>query len=127
MLPPVIPMHMLTSSHSEVHFGGSEELPSKEIPRDFSQTSWFYCSFLFPRGPPLQGPWGPPLTGPPDRAPPYRAPLTGPYRAPPWSVAEPAAGERKQRVASLGGLGLGLAWLSAVGLDLAWDLAWISA
>ena len=58
MLPPVILMHMLTSSHLESYFGGLRELPSKECPRDFSQKSWFYGSFPCPYGAPSRGPLG---------------------------------------------------------------------
>ena len=60
MLPPVILMHMLDGSHSEVHFGGHVKLPSKEFPRDSPQTPWFYGSSS-PYRAPIQGPQGPPL------------------------------------------------------------------
>ena len=65
MLPPVILMHLLNSSHSESY---SETFLVGEFPRDFSQT-WFYISSPSggPTGPraPLWGPAWPVLPGAP--------------------------------------------------------------
>ena len=47
MLPRIILMHKLTSFHSEPHSGGSMELPSKGLLRDFSQKSLFISTFPF--------------------------------------------------------------------------------
>ena len=74
MLPPVI-LHIVKSSHSESHSGGSTELPSNGFLRDFFlKESWFYGSLL--PGPPPRAPHG----APPGRAAPLQgAPLR--YRA----------------------------------------------
>ena len=62
MLPPVILMHRLKSSHSESHSGGAIELPSRGLLGGFLQKSMFYEHFLFsPRAPPPSQ--GPPPTG----------------------------------------------------------------
>ena len=102
MLPPVILMHMLDGSHSEVHFGGHVKLPSKEFPRDFPQTPWFYGSSS-----------------------PYRAPIQGPPQGPPLAEArcakEPAGLVRQRKQLGFARARLGLGWLGfrlAFGLDL---------
>ena len=122
------------------------KLPSTEIPKDFSKT-WFYCSFLFLLGHPLQGPWGPPLQGPltgaPLQGPPDRALQSPPLER---SGASCRRAQAASGVALLGarpglafgcrlGFGLGFALDFLIWLDLAWiwfhsdfdfylDLAW---
>ena len=107
-----------------------------EIPRDFSQTSWFYCSFLFALGHPLQGPWGPPLQGPltgaPLQGPPDRA-----LQSPPLERSERASCRRAQAASGFArGLGArpGLAFGCRLGFGLGFgldfgliwlDLVWI--
>ena len=67
MLPPIILMHRVTSSHSESHSSNTIELPNKEFLRIFPRNHCFIIYFLFS----LQGP----LQGPPYGAP--RAPIGG--------------------------------------------------
>ena len=71
MLPRVLLMHRVDSSHFESHSGGSIELPSKGFLRDSSQKLSFYehCFFSL-GGPPGRGTpaWGS-LPGLPPRAP----------------------------------------------------------
>ena len=118
MLPPVILMHMLDGSHSEVHFGGHVKLPSEEFPRDFSQAPWFYGSSS-----------------------PYRAPIQGPPQGPPLAEAArrsgpgasaQAIGLRSGSAARLArlsaGFRLGFALISPwilLGFGLIWLLAFI--
>ena len=100
MLPPVLLMHMLDGSHSEVHFG-HVKLPSKEFPSS-PQTPWFYGSSS-----------------------PYRAPIQGPPQGPPLAEArcakEPAGLVRQRKRLGFARARLGLGWLGfrlAFGLDL---------
>ena len=67
MIPPVIPMHRLKSSHSGSHLGGHVKLPSKEFFDDFSQTLFYGALPLASlQGPPYGAPlWGPPCEGGP--------------------------------------------------------------
>ena len=100
MLPPVVLMHRLTSSHLESSWL-QRKLPSKDSGEIF-QKSWFYgCSSLslWPLQGPPRGPWGPGEGGQ----------LDG------W--AKPR-GDSSQAGASA--LGLGFGWISA------WISAWIS-
>ena len=60
MLPPVILMHMLNSSHSESHSGGETFLVRKSW-GIFNRNHGFISTFLLPSGAP---PTGPPM-GPP--------------------------------------------------------------
>ena len=63
MLPPVIYMHRVNSSHSESHSGGLVKLPIKEFLEEIVKKSLFYSTFSFSRG--LQGCLGGDLPGPP--------------------------------------------------------------
>ena len=67
MIPRVILMHIVYSSHFESHSGGSTELPSKGSLGEIFQKSFFYKHFSSLHGPPRQGP---PAVGP-SRAPVY--------------------------------------------------------
>ena len=60
MLPPVLLMHRVDSSHSESHSGGLVKLPGNYLLGEIFQTSLFYEHFFFSLGVPLQGPpiWG---------------------------------------------------------------------
>ena len=62
MLPPVIYMHTLDSSHCESQSGGSIELPSKEF-WNFSGNHCFISTFL-PMGPYRAPPAGGPIAAP---------------------------------------------------------------
>ena len=81
MLPRVILMHGLDSSHSESHSGGLVKPPSKEFVREIFKKSWFYELFFFSLWGPLQGPPSgppPPAQGPADQAAPWpRSPGVG--------------------------------------------------
>ena len=55
MLPPVLPMHIVKSSHSESQSGGLVKLPRICL-GEISQKSWFYKPFL--SLPSRQGPHG---------------------------------------------------------------------
>ena len=67
MLPPVLLMHRVDSSHSESHSGGLVKLPSNYLFKGFfSRHHCFISTFYFPWGLPLQGP---PYMGLPPRAP----------------------------------------------------------
>ena len=97
MLPPVIYMHILKSSHSGSHSGGSIELPSEGCLGEIFQKSLFHKHFLSSLRGPLRGalwaPYGPPARRP---VPPPTAATATALRAWGWLAA---------------GAGLALGWL----------------
>ena len=105
MLPPVLLMHGVDSSHSELHSGGLVKLPSNYFLFEIFETSLFYEHFFFSRWVPLQAPL-------------YGAPSQG--SLPGFWVGRVAKGHRAELCSGAGWAG----WL-AFGSAKAFGLIWL--